>query len=303
MKKKDYKEQCAVYRQSLQENIRIISCLDKEQYPNLHLRLRAHGAGEKLLNLMREGTEKSGYPGVTRRVKDIVHADDGSVLVRHFPEEIWFSTSLRFLAGKYGGAIRTWCNVFALFAAWGLIVKHRPDRNAVLPRKMDIYAFARAQNRQSRKRAQGNEAVSEFVPETFYYVPSYTENLLGIAEERAKIWNEKEGKMSSISKNALTAMYGQTIADAAYDDGRVMSRETAKASHALSSSLADLILTKGYALPLKVISHARGDKALLRRVWKQLGQTIVREQGLRYGRPNKEEKLRWKLKGDSYIIR
>lgn len=284
-RKKVYYEKCEEYRVLLHENISILLKLNPQVYPHLHKFIAAHQGAvrAKLINLMVEGISKPRYPKVEQRKG------------RYSP---FFSTSIRFLAIKYPGDIPSWCKTLALSAAWGLLVKRKytfgwdnPDLD-----NMGVRALNRAKRR-------GKDRDSFMWPETFYHYPQYSAAVLETAETRAKIWADSGCTRNSISKSAIAALYGQDIADMAYSDARAMSEEDAAAAKELTAALVALIDKNGFTKPEAVFGYAIGDKKRQARVWNHLKAQIIKEQGLRYSRPTKEEKLRWNLTSYAYIIR
>lgn len=141
----------------------------------------------------------------------------------------------------------------------------------------------------------------------WYHVPEFTERLLSEADRLAAIWQNSGLSRDAISKAVLIHLYGFELADRAYGNNRVTASRSRREVECLLCVEADyLVRAKGYFVPDELLRRLIGedrDIQYIRSIWAGVRPFILKNNGWKYGKPSKEEKRRYGLTMDRWIIR
>ncbi|MGB9856213.1 MAG: CHC2 zinc finger domain-containing protein [Caldisericum exile] len=138
---------------------------------------------------------------------------------------------------------------------------------------------------------------------TFFSIPSYTYNVMTNAEEKAKLWKEKNCTMKGMSYEMILRNFGYDEANKVYPQMQakeITSKNKEIAMH-LEKVMLNMVYTKGYATEKEILAVA--GKINERNLKKILGE-VLKKYGLKRVRANKElkEKFYIKDKGYPYLI-
>lgn len=276
------------YRQQLRENIDILLKLDGSRYPTLNDELRKYkGAFCRRLVQFLEQIEK--HP------KAPYHDRDGKA---------WHFVTFKWLSMINGGSEQTWHDCIVFGAALGLIERLKP-------RKHGKYTTAIARSA-GKAKAKGQRAVS------WYHIPYYSDAVLIHAEKTAIQFRREGINRSSLSTGGLIQAVGKAAANKAIVYSRGPSRQERQAEQEIVKHLRQTIKTIGYTTKDATIcaainawyAWAEGARPPLHlwrltvnRVWQNRNKRILKTVQATYGRPSKDEKERWNLTGNGWIIR
>lgn len=267
-----FQEACAAYHNRLTSAIKAVEHIASALYPALH-GLMGGGMERRLIQLLQTIGSIPTYP-------EMDETGAAPVAISH-----------RQLVRLYGGSLQTWNHYLTLWAAWGLIEKVKPCTE-----------HPSAQERTLLKRAEDRNQY----PETRYTIPPYTEAQLQQAEARAAQWKAAKVSISTMTKATLIQVYGQTIADRAYDDERQLSTRTQRAQEAFRAAILQALTDRPYTTQAAIQEaiEAQGiAPAQVRAVWGRCKTDTFHQLHLLYGRPTRAEVERWNLPGMGYIIR
>ena len=198
----------------------------------------------------------------------------------------WMFFSMRYFTQKYHLNIVTATRNITMFALFGLIEK---ASSAYYTRDKTLSFMNSGYERHTGKNNFGV---------TWYHVPQYTPALLAEADRLASIWQASGYSRKAITKTALIRLYGMELADRAYGNNGVrIPRDRQQMERAIEDVLLDAIQTDGYAIP--------GDmfKGYCKTLWYGLRPEFLRKYEMKYSRPTADEKRRFHLTKDEWIIR
>ena len=197
--------------------------------------------------------------------------------------EYYARIPIRKFAFKHGGQPPTWTRYIALWTAFGLIVKAKP------------YGM--------RKGKRGDIINST----SWYHIPSYTPELLREADNQAKAFMTSGITMKGVSKATLITVFGQGIADLAYQDDRRKSVSRKEAEYLLEVALINQLEAQGFArewVACQSVKQGYGiDMAYLVAVWSGCFSVWAVRYDLKRGMPTKDERRHFRLKDRRHIIR
>ncbi len=226
--------------------------------------------------------------GSTSRYYDALMAEVSKHLPTAEKDEsgrAWVFFSMRYFASIHGLNIVTASRNIAMFALFGLIVK----ASSLAYTRNDYPQFMR----EGFDRHQTNDEFGI----TWYHVPAYTPALLAEADRLAHIWHTSGYSRKAISKATLIRVYGFALADRAYGKNAVrISSARMQTERAIEDHVLDAIKRDGYVIG-KEMEAAYGD------VWLGLRPDLIQRYALIYGRPSLEEKRRFHLLDNRWIIR
>lgn len=202
---------------------------------------------------------------------------------------LWVFFSTRYFAAQYGLGDPTSRRNIAMFALFGLIEK--VSSNAYMGG--DYPSFMR--EGYDRHRNEDQFGVM------WYHIPTYTPALLAEADRLAGIWQGSGYTRKSISKATLIRLYGFDLADRAYGMNAVrISCDRLQAERAIEDLVCDTIQRDGYV-------HPRAIEAMLdnyeKSIWPSLRPDLCDRYGWQYSRPTPDEKRRYHLTDNRWIIR
>ena len=264
-------------------NIEILMMLDAEEYPALYKKLHAYGGAmlAKLSNVIT--TFQGREPAYTDRTG-----------------RKWYFSSFRFWVGAYGGSLSTWSDIIHYSAAVHLLEIVKPTKKSI-PAPM----------RKAWKTAKGKGQQAEL----FYHVPPYSLDVLSAAEHEIRLLNEQGINRSGFTKAAAILAVGQDAANHVFIDGRRMSAKEKATERELIKAIKAGIIRRGYitkeaamrAARVQLVSRKRRMKkaeavSRINRIWKSRNKHILSDAEAVYHRPSKEEKARFGLDCDGWII-
>lgn len=267
-----YRNLCAAYHNRLSSAIETVEQIDPALYPTLYGYMGG-GMERRLIQFIQIIASIPVYPEID---------EDGNAPV---------AISHRQLVKRFGGCIQTWNHYLTLWAAWGLIAKVKPKADH--PSKHERQLLRRA------------EELRRY-PETRYIIPPYTTQLLEQAEYRAHQWKKAKVSIGSMTKATLIRVYGQGMANQAYDDRRQISAQAQRAQEALQAAILRQLTERPYATrkTVEAVVKAQGiPPAQARAAWGRCLTGILRQHGLTYSRPTRAEVDLWNLPSQEYIIR
>ena len=283
MRRKVLKEASQKHYEVFQRNIEGLQALNGQEYPSLYkLFHRCTSLPKKLVTLM-------GF-GISR--KSLLTAFVNS-------DKLYIVRTLKSLAGCNEAEKSRWCKHISLLAALGLVERIRllnhPFDELTKPAQKTLL-FAVQQSQQGKKRH----------PTNWYHIPEYCDKILQEADERAKMWLDSKLALDSISKSTIIRVFGQDIADIAFDDYRIIGRDEIKNQEELTTAIKVELEKRGYAQHEKVIRRLRRNRekrSALFRIWSRAKQEILADLHAVWKQPTNAEKERWKLPNREYIIK
>lgn len=214
--------------------------------------------------------------------------------------EGWYTLSTDYLIRKYGGSKETWQSHIIYLLELGLLRRIKPGKNTENPLMKQSYTKATERNRRSQ---------------SWYHVPVYTDRRLENAEKTVKMYEQVGISPSKLNKAGVIAVQGKKHADKLYLDRRRASE--------LQTAIELAIIQRGrYALKAdgyitKEMLFGRVMKSLkfdalkttpedayqkLRNVWSNKRKNLMKRMDAEYRRPTKEEKARFGLLSDRWVI-
>lgn len=153
--------------------------------------------------------------------------------------------------------------------------------------------------------------------ENILYVPSYTPEVLQTAEQR--IAEQRQySSLSGVTKTAIILSSGEDAANKLYLDGRRIPSAISRTLHDLMVRVIKTVECQGYttkAALLKATSdymirhygyRREAEKQRVRheveQVWDRYKRTVLTETGMAYRKPSADEKRRFGLTDDHWII-
>jgi len=153
--------------------------------------------------------------------------------------------------------------------------------------------------------------------ENILYVPSYTPEILQIAEQRIAQQRQATG-LSGITKTAIILSSGQDVANRLYLDGRTIPANVLRTLHDMIVRVSQTVEHQGY-IHKAALLRATGDYMIrhygyrrnkekrevrleTERIWDKYKRTVLSETGMTYRRPSAEEKRQYQLTDDRWII-
>lgn len=278
------------YRQQLRENIDILLKLDGIRYPTLKDELQKYKAAfcRRLVQFM-EHIEQ--YP------KPPFHDRRGSP---------WHFVSFQWLSTVYGGSVETWHNCVVFGATLGLIERRKPYH---IPEQICRTAMSRSA---SHAKGIGQRAVS------WYHIPYYSDAVLQQAEAIAQQFKREGISRSKLTTGGLIHAVGKEAANKAILYSREPSQADTRAELEITAHIRQAIKAIGYTTKDAAICAAintwhswtdssrpplRQWKATVNRVWQNRHSRILKAVHATYGRPTKDEKEKWQLMDNCWIIR
>ena len=197
----------------------------------------------------------------------------------------WVFFSMRYFASVHGLNVVTASRNIAMFALFGLIVK------------ASSLAYTRNDYPQFMREGFERHQTGDEFGVTWYHVPPHTPALLAEADRLAHIWQTSGYSRKAISKATLIRVYGFALADRAYGKNSVrISSARMQMERAIEDHVIDAIKRDGYVIG-KAMEDTYGD------VWLGLRPDLIQRYGLKYDRPSPEEKRRYGLTDNRWIIR
>ena len=276
------------YRQQLRENINILLTLDGNRYPTLNDELRKYKGAlcRRLIQFMEQ---------IEKHSKAAYHDRDAKA---------WHFVTFKWLSMTHGGSEQTWHSCIVFGTALGLIKRLKPRKHGE-----HTTAIARSAG---KAKGKGQRPVS------WYHIPYYSDAVLIHAEETAKQFRRKGINRSSLSMGGLIYAVGEEEASKAIVHSREPSKQELQAEQEITKHLRQAIKTIGYTTKDAAIcaainawyswaEDARPPLHLWRltvnRVWQNRNKRILMAVQASYGRPSKDEKERWHLMTNCWIIR
>ena len=276
------------YCQQLRENIDILLKLDGIRYPTLKDELQKYKGAfcRRLIQFMEQ---------IERHPKAAYHDSNG---------QPWHFVTFKWLFTVYGSSVETWHNCITFGTALGLIERKKPLKNS-----QHTTALSRSAGTAKRK---GQRPVS------WYHIPYYSEKLLSKAEAIAQQFKREGISRSKLSKGGLTHAVGREAASKAIPYAREPSPADTRAELEIINHLRQALKAIGYTTKDATLCAAintwyswtgsshpplRQWKATVNRVWQNRHRRILKAVQATYGRPTKDEKEKWQLMDNCWIIR
>lgn len=233
------------------------------------------------------------YKGaMLRRLEQLIQ------LGQTFPSWKWFPASVEKLIAKYGGSASTWQSNREYWAAVGLVKVRKPGRGTT----------SKAMQESVRRAQEGRRAVN------WYAIPDYTPALFQAAEQAAERF-----KASGVNRKALTVQgviiaMGQKQAQKTVVDWRTRSARDRAIENEIVRQIKMAVKRKGYAEKDNVLRRAARITATknkidfieaycsVRNLWANRNKRLLFLAGMKYGRPTKDEKQRFRLKDNHWIL-
>ena len=153
--------------------------------------------------------------------------------------------------------------------------------------------------------------------ENILFVPDYTPEILQAAEQ-CIAEQRKHSSLSGVTKTAIILSSGQDAANKLYLDGRTLTVEVRAILHDLALRINKTVEAQGYVTKEDLLK-ATGDYMLrhhgyrrkrerqqarrnVERVWEKYKRDVLNETGMDYRKPSAEEKRRFSLTDDRWII-
>jgi hypothetical protein len=289
------------YRARIEANRKAIQGITPEAYPYLYQLLTQRNnalQGRLLAMLQRMQT-------IDNQEKD----RDGNY---------WYYESLRHFAVSGQESARTpitWYKSIILLCCLGLIWRQKPTEDATTP-----YQVSANSHRRTDINAQW-QAIG------FYSTPEYTPVVLDQAERRAKAWIQRGATIRGLSKETIIEVFGQRVANMIYQDERRKTNlhkelesifiKQAKAQIKVNGFTTKEGIIKGtveatYQAFLKkecVSPLLMPEEEARRRAWQEVkrvyenrGKILLERSKLIFRRPTNEEKERYGLDGNGWIM-
>ena len=153
--------------------------------------------------------------------------------------------------------------------------------------------------------------------ENILYVPTYTQEVLQAAEQRVAEQREVSS-LSGIGKTAIILSSGEDVANKLFLDGRKVPVTVAQTLHDMALRVSNTVESQGYitreellkattAYMIRRAGYQRGkEMAFVRheveQVWDKYKRSVILMTGMTYRKPSKEEKKRFGLVDDRWII-
>lgn len=219
----------AEYKQQIADNISTIGSIDGDAYPFLYGFLM-NRKGKMLDRLV--------------RLLEVLHETQNQTFYR----ERWYCfASLEYLTERgqdITKGYQAWKSTVMLLLVFGLLKRHIPSECA-----NDMYnKYMKSSLDKSKK--------SKKRPISYWTVDAYTHGRLKIAEHRAKKWIQSGMTLQHFSKESITTVFGQRVADKIYSHKATISHKDREVENALVEAAIQLIHTAGYATKSMVLDAA-----------------------------------------------
>ncbi len=215
-----------------------------------------------------------------------------------FPEWEWYPASVDKLIEKYGGSASTWQSNREYLAAIGLVKVRKPGKNTA----------SKALQESVRRAKEGRRAVN------WYAIPDYTPELFKAAEQTAERFKSNGVNRKGLTMQGVIVAIGKKQAQKAVVDWRMRSARDKVMEREIIRQIKMTVKRKGYAIKDSILRRASKVTATKNKidyieafysvvnVWANRNKRLLSMAGMKYGRPNKEEKQRFKLKTNGWII-
>lgn len=255
-------------------SIEALNQLTPEEYPVLYKTLHSHK--EALLH----------------RLKQLIY------LGENFPAWEWYPASVDKLIEKYGGSAATWQSNREYLAAIGLIKVRKPGKDTE----------SKALQESARRAKKGHRAVN------WYAIPDYTPELFKAAEQAAERFKANGVNRKGLTMQGVIIAIGEKQARKAVVDWRTRSAKDKAMEREIIRQIKIAVKRRGYGIKDNVLKRAAKVIATANKieyieafysvlnVWANRNKRLLSMAGMKYGRPTKEEKQRFKLKGNGWII-
>ena len=275
------------YRRNIKENVALLeAAIESGNYPNLTELLNAYGKSlyRKLCALL------DYFGSYGRDIKQRMSYHDG----RGWEMMLSYDTMTALGAGTDKA---TWEKAVLKLATLDLLRMFRP-------RTADEY---RDMNTSVQQLSAERAIEATRKPVTWYHVPKYTKQRLKAAEELAKV--VKAG--AAVDKDSLRDELGAKQANRITDTGYDIHTKTKVRRTYLKIALEWQLIRFHFTTTEAVLDDLCGKEAYLvfgnrkqyEKTWKAYKPLLFADLGLKEGRPSKEEKEKWGIVGDRWIIR
>ena len=200
------------------------------------------------------------------------------------------------------GSMSTWHSSLILLIHFGLLGRIIASDGSVIDNFRSVYEHA---------------VTKGYRVENILYVPTYTQEILQTAEQL--ITQQRQvSTLSGVTKTAIILSSGQDAANRLYLDGRRIPSHVAYTLHDMIVRVTKTVEHQGYITKdalLKASSdymirhygyRRTKEKQEVRleteRIWVRFKRTILSETGMTYRRPSADEKVRYALHNDRWII-
>lgn len=268
------------YVKSVRTSWKTICRLSYEEYPNLFIFL--HKRNDAIFNRLRFVFSLAEYTDN--------QLEKGGHCYFFYP-----LSNFAHYGSMYARTELTWEKTVVLFTCVGLIDRYMPTSKTAT-QKYEKKALQTAKE-QSHKRSTA-----------FYSIPEYTEEHLYHMEEQARKWIEGHGNCNSFSKSTIIDIFGNDLANKIYQDKRRKPWKKTKAERDMAHILIRQLILNGYTTRNRLIAEVAEDYPnestyTARETWDRAHYRILQEVGARHHRPTQEEKEKYNLKGEGWIIK
>lgn len=240
--------------------------------------------------------------GVMRSMEKALYISQGGVL--------FFAISERYLMhwwnkerdGAPLGSLSTWHGSLILLIHIGLLGRIIASDGSVIDNFRSVYEFAKGKSQRV---------------ENILHVPSYTPELLKTAEERVAA-QRQVSSLSGIGKTAIILSSGDEAADKLFLDGRRIPVMVSQTLHDMAVRITKTVENQGYMTKAALLKatgdymqrhptyrrekdrqHAPDD---VKQIWDKYKRSVLNETNMEYRKPTAEEKQRFGLANDRWII-
>ena len=202
----------------------------------------------------------------------------------------WICIPYNKLVGGYQGSTGTYASVINFMLLAGMLEKFDPTRG-------DNAGEWLAQSAGEYAKREGNRR-----PAIYYHLPAWNEATLARAEELASDRRRLKTLLDMIDREGVTA------AQDAYDTDRQEKKVVSEARLIMAEVVADQLNRNGYTTKKRIIMGMRGTRrkcikaVVLRRLVDEYMRTFCLEYALEYRRPTKEQREKWNLKTQTFIV-
>lgn len=193
----------------------------------------------------------------------------------------WYAIPINYLVSTHGGSKSTWQSSITTLVYCGLLNRIKPDQHTLNPLFRRLYIDAIAAHKE---------------PKSVYSVPAYTPEILHQAEERLTEWILTGTSTSHATKNTLICAVGHAAANEIFHDNRGSSMD--QEAQTIIKRIRQAIQGNGYTTKDAIITKSKQ----IREAWRIMHTHILRYAGAVYRRPTKQEKQRFNLNTDEWII-
>ena len=219
-------------------------------------------------------------------------------LGQRFPDWAWYPAAVEELIKQYRGSASTWQACKTYLVTVGLLEVRRPTGESM----------TKAMRESVKRAGKGRKTV------LWYRVPDYTPERLQAAEQAAARYKAKGVNRTGLTIQGVIVAQGQDTAKKRLADWRKRSHKDRAAEYEIIRQIQIAIRRKGYATKDGIIQRAakitaRVEKVdfiealyYVRRVWTNRNKRLLSRARAHYGRPTKQQKEQFHLKGNGWII-